>query len=155
MMSSVKKRLFLAAVCVLMLLTSCGQDERAGETTDWTPLQIARAVLDSQTEPPPMTAILPGDELYDGYIDGYYQLDLAGIADGAIFCADTASAREVAVLRLAEGADIGEAKQALSDYSQRRAGAFTGYLPDEAALAENASVAARGGHRRPSDLPGA
>lgn len=91
-----------------------------------------------------MTAIFPGDELYDGYIDGYYKLDLADIADGAIFCADTASAREVAVLRLAEGADTGEAKQALSDYSQRRAGAFTGYLPDEAALAENASVAARG-----------
>lgn len=92
----------------------------------------------------PMTALLPGDEFYDGYIDGYYWLDLAGIADGAIFCADTASAQEIAVLRLAEGADTGEARQALSDYGQRRAGAFTGYLPDEAALAENASVLARG-----------
>lgn len=143
-MSFMKKHLFPMAACGLLLLTSCGQSEQAAETTDWTPPQIARAILESQSELPPMTAILPEDERYDGYIDGYYWLDLADVADGAIFCAETASAREIAVLRLADGADTGEAKQALLDYSQRRAGAFTGYLPDEAALAENASVVTRG-----------
>lgn len=143
-MSSMRKWLFPMVAAGLLLLTSCGQNEQAVESTDWTPLQITRAILESQSELPPMTAILPEDEQYDGYIDGYYWLDPDGVADGAVFCADTASAQEIAVLCLADGADTGGAKQALSDYSQRRAGAFTGYLPDEAALAENASVLARG-----------
>lgn len=143
-MSAIRKWIAPMVASGLLLLTSCGQSRQAAETTDWTPLQIARAILESQPEPPPMTAVLPGDGLYDSYIEDYYQLDPAGVADGAIFCADTASAQEIAVLRLAEGADTGEAERALSDYGQRRAGAFTGYLPEEAALAENASVTARG-----------
>lgn len=139
-----RKWLLPIALCGLLLLTSCGQNEQGEETTDWTPLQIAQAVLDSQSELPSMTAILPGNELYASYIDSYYWFDMADIADGAIFCADTASAQEIAVLRLADGADIDEAKQIFSDYSQRRSGSFAGYLPDEAALAENASIAAQG-----------
>ena len=134
----------LFITCGILLLTSCGQNEQPVESTDWTPLQIAQAVLESQPELPPMTAILAGDELYDTYVDSYYLFDLDDIADGVIFCAVTASAQEIAVMRLAGGADINQAKQIFSDYSQRRLGAFAGYLPDEAALAENASIVAEG-----------
>ena len=136
-----KRSRLLFITCCLLLLTSCGQSEQKEETINWTPLQIAQAVLGSQPELSPMAVIVAGDELYDSYIGSYYGFNLADVADGVIFCADAASAQEIAVLRLAEGSDMDEARQIFSDYSQRRLGAFTGYLPDEAALVENASIA--------------
>lgn len=143
-MKGPRSLLIIIFICCLLLLTSCGQNELGGETTDWTPLQIARAVLESQPELPSMTAILAGDELYDAYVDSHYRFDPGDIADGAILCANTVSAQEIAVLRLAEDANIDQAEQIFSDYSQRRLGAFDGYLPDEAALIEDASIVAQG-----------
>ena len=39
-----------------------------------------------------MTAILPGDELYETYLTDSYGLDISSVEDGAIFVAGGASA---------------------------------------------------------------
>ena len=62
----------------------------------------------------------------------------------AILAAGGASAQEIAVLRLAEQADSDGAADALRAYLEARAGDFTGYLPEEAALLEDGAVVARG-----------
>lgn len=141
-MIPLKKLRFIFLACAL-LLTSCAAPAEAPveESTQWTPRQIAQALLDSQPESPDMTAILPGDALYDTYITGTYGLDGAQIADGAILYAGGTSAQEIAVLQSEDPEPI---HQALSDYLAGRVGAFTGYLPEEAALLENARVVTRG-----------
>ena len=139
------KRLWagLLAACLLLSLAACGGGEEDVETA-WTPLQMARAILASQEAPPGMTELLPGDGTYEIYVADSYGLNPEDVADGAILAAGGASAQEIAVLRLTEQADSDGAADALRAYLEARAGDFTGYLPEEAALLEDGAVVARG-----------
>ena len=133
------KRLWagLLAACLLLSLAACGGGEEDVETA-WTPLQMARAILESQEAPPGMTELLPGDGTYEIYVADSYGLNPEDVADGAILAAGGASAQEIAVLRLTEQADSDKAADALRAYLEARAGDFTGYLPEEAALLDGA-----------------
>ena len=139
------KRLWagLLAACLLLSLAACGGGEEDAETA-WTPLQMARAILASQEAPPGMTELLPGDGTYEIYVADSYGLNPEDVADGAILAAGGASAQEIAVLRLTEQADSDGAADALRAYLEARAGDFTGYLPEEAALLEDGAVVIRG-----------
>lgn len=80
-------------------------------------------------------------------LEGFYALDAGTWEDAAIVRAGGASAFEVAVIVLDEGAGeqgIFEATVHLSDYLTARQGDFTGYAPDQAALAENGQVLCSG-----------
>ena len=137
--------LFLTAT-LAAALTGCGGAEREADTTDttgWTVRQMAEAILASQDAPPEMTELLPGEDLYGTYLSVSYGLTEADVADGVILAAGGTSAQEIAVFRLTEAAD-GQAAETLETYLENRAGSFTGYLPEEAALLENAAVASRG-----------
>ena len=137
--------LFLTAT-LATALTGCGGAEREADTTDttgWTVRQMAEAILASQDAPPEMTELLPGENLYGTYLSVSYGLTEADVADGVILAAGGTSAQEIAVFRLTEAAD-GQAAETLETYLENRAGSFTGYLPEEAALLENAAVASRG-----------
>ena len=133
------------AACLTLGLAACGASP-AGEgavETDWTLQQMAAAVWEAGSQLGG-TEILPGDELYENYLTAGYGLDAAGVADGAIWAAGGTSAQEVAVFQAAEGASSEEIAQTLQTYLEERTGAFTGYLPEEAALLEASQVVTRG-----------
>ena len=136
----------LLAACLALALAACGGAEEEPADTGWTPLQMAQAIRQSQEAPPGMTQLLPGDGVYEAYVAESYGLPAEDVADGAILAAGGASAQEIAVLRLAEGADPEGAAEALRSYLDGRLGAFTGYLPEEAALLEGGAVVARGSY---------
>ena len=138
-------RIIWPLLCLLAALAGCGPAEAPEEAdTDWTPLQMARAVRDSQAEPAGMTALLPGDGVYEAYLAEGYGLAPEEVEDGAVLASGGASAREIAVLRLAEEADPEGAAKALRAYLEERLGAFTGYLPEEEALLADGQVAVKG-----------
>lgn len=132
---------FLALLCLLM--TACGRGEP--ETTVWTPAQMARAILDAQgVEGMNVEVLRDGDGAFDAYLADGYGLKPEDVADGCILYAGGVSALEVAVLRLADGADREKAVQGLEEYISARAGAFAGYAPEEYAVVEGACAASRG-----------
>ena len=133
-----------AALAGLCLLAACGTASPEA-STQWTVRQMAQAVAASQ-ETPELTEVLPGSALYETYLTGGYGLDPDQVQTGAILAAGGASAQEIAVLQLTGAQAAEEAAQALEDYLQHRAGAFAGYLPEEAALLEDACVAVRGSY---------
>lgn len=136
-----KKLSGLLCACLLLSLSACGSAETADTETSWTVWQMAEAIRTSQEPQVEMTAILPGDELYETYLTDSYGLDISSVEDGAIFVAGGASAQEIAVLHIT--GDAGNAAEALRRYLGGRIGAFIGYLPEEAALLEGAEVVVR------------
>lgn len=138
-------RTYLLAVCLVLVLTSCGGTPSGQDSaeTDWTVQQMASAVWEAGTRLEG-TEILPGDELYDTYLTTSYGLDAAQVTESAIWVAGGTSAQEVAVFRLAEDASGEEISETLRTFLENRTGAFTGYLPEEAALLESAEVVSQG-----------
>lgn len=134
-------KIFIGAGMLLML-AACNAAETDVQT-DWTARQMAAAIRDAGTQLDG-TEILPGDELYETYITDNYCLDASEIEDAAIWAAGGMSAQEVAVFRLTDSASAENATETLQTYLENRTGAFTGYLPEEAALLENGQIALRG-----------
>ena len=66
--------------------------------------------------------------------------------DAAVYRGRSAEAYEVAVLALADGADADEAREALEGYIHSQEGVFTGYAPEQAAIAANGLVLAEDGY---------
>lgn len=137
----------LLTLCLLAGLTACAGTpaEQAPEETAWTVRQMAASIWEAGSSLGG-TELLPGDDLYDTYVAGSYGLDAAEIADGAIWAAGGTSAQETAVFQTAEEADPEAVAELLRTYLENRIGAFTGYLPEEAALLEDAQVLTRGGY---------
>ena len=132
-----------ACLALLLLLAACGQKEP--EVSSWTVGQMARAILDTQdTRGMSADVLLKGDAAFDPYVADYYGLEPGDLEDGYILYAGGVSALEVAVLRLADGADTGAAVQALEAYIDARAGAFAGYAPEQYAILEASSAVGRG-----------
>lgn len=139
-----------AAVC-LLLLTACGKspgdppDGGSPSQTAYSPAQIAWAVWESQEETPlESTALTPADPEFGEYLRTYYQLDPETVEDGYLRVAGGMSSFELAVLRFREGTEMKAVEESLVSYRDARAGDFTGYLPEQAALAESGVVALRG-----------
>lgn len=137
----------LLAVFLLSGLTACGgapAEQPSAETT-WTVRQMAASSWEAGSSLGG-AEVLPQADLYDTYVFGGYGLEPEDITDGAIWAAGGASAQEVAVFQTAEEADPEAVSELLQTYLENRIGAFTGYLPEGAALLENARVLTRGGY---------
>lgn len=136
------KKTCIALLCLLCLLTACGQKEP--ETTAWTPEQMVRAILDSQETEERIDLITQKKDIFGTYISDYYSIDPADAAEGAVAYAGGVSALEVSVLHLEDGADAEKAVQALTAYIDARAGAFAGYAPEQYAILEGSRAVGRG-----------
>jgi len=137
------KRSFTALFfACLLLLASCGKHEEPVET-DWSELQMALAVWDSQPALDYLT-LLYGEENFNDYLADSYGIDPDGVTGGAVLYAGGVNAQEIAVLHLAENADPDAALNALKDYEHARAGAFKGYAPEQYDILEKAAAAQRG-----------
>ena len=131
-------------LCLLvLLLTACGNGGKENNTTTWTTEQMAGAILAAGDSTAQVSAIRSQEAQFASYAEGYYRLNEA-VEEGTILYVGGVSALEVAVFRLAEDADTAKAEAALQAYIDGRAGAFTGYAPEEAAVLEQSGTAVRG-----------
>ena len=131
-------------LCLLvLLLTACGNGGKENDTTTWTTEQMAGAILAAGDSTAQVSAIRSQEAQFASYAEGYYRLNEA-VEEGTILYVGGVSALEVAVFRLAEDADTAKAEAALQAYIDGRAGAFTGYAPEEAAVLEQSGTAVRG-----------
>lgn len=140
----IKKRLPAAVLALLILLwlfTGCGQGEKV--ETSWTTAQMAEALFVLQDESN-FQRTASGDSAFSDYLTNYYHLNPENVADGTILFAGGTSALEIAVLQMSSADMAGETLEALQTYIQERTGAFTGYLPDEAAILEQSTAVSRG-----------
>lgn len=133
-----KKRVYACLLACLLCLSGCGREPE--EASGWTALQMARAILASQGEAEAVTELAGAD--FAAYAGQCYQLDPRQVEDGAVLAAGGVSALEIAVLRLTE--DGAQAAEALEDYIAARAGAFTGYAPEQAAILAHSAAVSRG-----------
>lgn len=137
-------RLVPILLMLCLALSACAPAPEEDTETEWTPLQMAQAIWESQGREDG-TILLSGSGGYETYLAAY-GLEATQVTDGAIMIPGGASAWEVAILCVAEDGDPAAAAAALEDYAAGRVGAFTGYLPEEAALLEDAEVTVRGNH---------
>ena len=141
-----------AAALVLGLLAGCQQPDPAvsGGEEEFAPSCLAL-----------LTAVWGGElpagenrELYDGsdpetlntYIQGAYGLTEGEWADAAVARETGMSARETGVLRFADEDAARHGEEALQDYLRTREGDFTGYAPEQAALAADGIVCREGSY---------
>lgn len=127
-------------ICLLGLLTACGEQTAA---TGWSEAQMAKAVWDTQGAEE-FYLLRYGEEDFSLYVSDVYRIDPADLAGGAVLYAGGISAREIAVLRLADANGTSGAASALKLYIDDRAGAFAGYAPEQYGIVEGSGTASRG-----------
>ena len=137
------KKYLSLLLALLLLLPGCGkkQDETTGQDAE-TIARVILAYLDESQESDTLTWYLEPSDI-DGYIKDYYKLEDVPWADGAIVRIEGARAFELAVLRVDEQ-NVETVTAALQDYLLDRKGAFTGYLPDQVDLIDNALILSKG-----------
>lgn len=128
----------LALILSLALLLSTSA---CGGTTEWSAYQLAHSTAGDLAGE--LVYIGPDSELYDEYVTNIYGLDTVSVTDGAVLASEGASAREVAVFEFSSGDAAVSAGRALESYLQGRGRAFTGYMPEEADMVENAELVTR------------
>ena len=130
-----------ALAALLWVLTGCGKEQAA--ETSWTTAQMAETLF-ALDAPAGFERIAAGEAGFADYLTNYYHLNPENVSDGTILYAGGASALEIAVLEMSSADMAGDAQEALQTYIEERTGAFTGYLPEEAAILEQSSAVSRG-----------
>lgn len=133
--------LLFIILCLLCAASACGAKEP--ETTEWSEAQMARAVWEAQGEEE-FRMLRYGEEEFSDYVSDIYRLSPGDVTGGVILYAGGVSARETAVLRMADASAAEGAAAALQSYIDDRAGAFAGYAPEQFAILEQSGTASRG-----------
>jgi hypothetical protein len=136
-----KKVIFLVALIVMLPLTGCTQESA---TTPYTPTELAAVAAATQENLPALSPLLWGDADFLAYASNFYGLDGDSLTDGAILRAQGAEAAEITVFLLTDAGMVADAETALTAYKESRVATFTGYVPEQAALAEGAVVTMHG-----------
>lgn len=141
-MTAIKHRTAALLLAAALLLPGCGPKEPPPET-DLDAQAMVQAMLDAVDESAEADCLVwyTGEEA-GAYLSGYYQLAEDSCQEAAVVRMDGSRAFELAALRGREtSADL---VPALQEYLLNRQGAFTGYLPDQAYLAERALILTQG-----------
>lgn len=133
-------------LALLVLLSGCGEKPEEDATTGQDAETIARVMLAFLDENEETDALSWYRESGDvaGYIKDYYKLEDLDLLDGAVVRMEGARAFELSVLQVGE-TDVETVTVALQEYLQDRRGDFTGYLPDQAEMVDNALILTQGG----------
>jgi hypothetical protein len=134
------KRSIVILLFISLLLTGCGKE------TSWNPLEIASEMAVSQNINLALRSALPGSGAYSSILRDNYEVSEENISDGAILKAGGADAFEIAVLKLSGGKYAKETEKALRGYVERRTADFTGYFPEQEAIAKNGKVIVKNGY---------
>lgn len=138
------KKSLLVLAALLWVLTGCGQEKTTAETS-WTTAQMAETLF-ALDGPAGFERVAAGEDNFTDYLSNYYHLDPENVLDGTVFYAGGTSALEVAVLQMNSTELADGAQEALQAYIEERTGAFTGYLPEEAAILEQSSAVSHGSY---------
>ena len=143
------RRILSLTLTLLLLLAACAPAQPATSQAALSADEVARAVLAACGEDPERLTTLE-EQLGGGdvtaYLDDFYGLPAGSWDDCAVYLSpDPVSAFEVSVFRLTAQADTDAVLEGLEAYRLDRQGAFTGYAPDQAALAEEGAVVPSGG----------
>ncbi len=131
-------------IMMTLLLTGCSSAKH-NTTTKGDALEVAAAIAASQTAMPQLTVVQQEDDYFSAYLN-FYALDESLFEDAAIGYAGGVEASEIAVLEVKDQADTDTVRNALSAYIEHRADTFYGYVPDQAAIAENGIVEVNGNY---------
>ena len=137
-----KKRLLLWMLVLSLLLAACGKTPSAGVTGMDTEgiLQMM-----AQAAPEPEDSYFAYDQRDTlVYLEYGYGISPDDVEDARTMMPTGASAFELTVVHLTEEADLDAAIQRFQQHLLAREGDFTGYAPDQAALAENGVVLTAG-----------
>ena len=134
----------LLTIALLALLCACGGGTDAAPASGVDAAQVARSVLDSQTDAGGLSEQSGEDLAF--YLTGLYGLEEGSWSDAAVYAASGVDAREIAVLCPAAEDGLEGLCAALEAYRRTRAGDFFGYAPAQSALLENAAVVTGGGY---------
>lgn len=143
------RRILSLTLTLLLLLAACVPAQPAISQAALPADEVARAVLAACGEDPERLTTLE-EQLGGGdvtaYLDDFYGLPAGSWDDCAVYLSlDPVSAFEVSVFRLTAQADADAVLEGLEAYRLDRQGAFTGYAPDQAALAEGGAAVLSGG----------
>lgn len=143
------RRILSLTLTLLLLLAACVPAQPATSQAALSADEVARAVLAACGEDPERLTTLE-EQLGGGdvtaYLDDFYGLPAGSWDDCAVYLSpDPVSAFEVSVFRLTAQADADAVLEGLEAYRLDRQGAFTGYAPDQAALAEGGAAVLSGG----------
>ena len=139
-----KNRTLGVLVFALLLLAACSRNTISA--TRYTPEQIGKAIISGQESITPLVPLLPDEGYYTDYISDIYRMNADKIVDGAIFYSNGMTANEIAVFLVSDESSTSEVRETLTAYKERRAIAFMGYAPEQAAILENGIVASRGSY---------
>ena len=131
-------------VLAFLMLSSCSMNKNI--TTQYSPVQIAQAIITGQESISVLQLLLPIEEYYSEYLTDIYILEADTIKDGAIYYFSGMMADEIAVLLIDDASKVKDVKDALVTYKERRTEAFMGYAPEQAAILENSIVVAHGNY---------
>lgn len=137
-----KIQCYVTMLLLVFSFTACTQ--RQSLETESTPIEIAEAVINSQSAIPTLSKLISGDEEFNAYISDYYLLDSEKVNEGVICYAEGVEASEIAVLVLKDESDAKLIEERLFAYIKNRAGVFEGYAPQQAALVKNGVVVING-----------
>lgn len=131
-------------ILLLCLLPGCGADAETAAAPAGTPLEIAAEIIHSQPDLPALEFLSPDSEPFASYLTQIYGIPEDGFTDGAIGYAGGIEASEIAVLIFSDEDAAQSAVDVLLDYIAVRADSFTGYVPEQAALAEGGTAVRQG-----------
>ena len=135
-------RALCLTILASILLSSCSTSAQI--TAEYTPAQIAQAVISAQDNIAQLEPLFPDDDYFADYLYNIYQINADIVKDGVIYYASGMLADEIAVFLLADNSDVKDTRDALLNYKERRAGAFFGYAPEQSAILENGLVVSHG-----------
>ena len=137
----------LLAMLLSAGLSACGRENSAADAGGFAggvrELALA-AVSATGRDPEQLTQLNP--ETAAAYVTNVYGIAGENWEDCAIYQSSSAEVYEVGVLELADEADADAVVEALEQYIHGREGDFTGYAPDQAAIAAGALAVAENGY---------
>lgn len=134
------KRIFSGILCLVLLLTGCGQPAEP-TAPEISPGDVAAAILESQPTSEGM-AELPL-EVMVGYLESFGLIEWRW---GAVWTGQGMDAREITVLQARDEIGAEAAALLLEEHRQARIVDFFGYAPEQVELLENARVLMKGAH---------
>lgn len=132
----------ILSILILIVVSGCGSTKETIETVG-NAVEIAASIVVSQNDIPQLSVLEFEDDFFVSYLS-YYDLDKTLLEDGAIGYAGGVEASEIAVLVVVNENDAEIVEKALISYIGQRVDSFRGYVPDQAALAEDGIVVVNG-----------